>query len=49
MILHRPRTVKNDNKFSVLDDGRVVEQGWPTELLATKAVFQRSWEDQKFC
>lgn len=47
MIAQHLSTVRKADKFRVLDEGRVVEEGSPTEL-AQKALFQRYWEDQQF-
>ncbi|MDO4796521.1 MAG: ABC transporter ATP-binding protein [Coriobacteriales bacterium] len=41
VIAHRMRTVMGANKVVVLQDGRVVEQGAPAELLAADGTFAR--------
>ncbi|MDO4806971.1 MAG: ABC transporter ATP-binding protein [Coriobacteriales bacterium] len=41
VIAHRMRTVMGANKIVVLDDGRVVEQGTPQELLERDGTFAR--------
>lgn len=41
VIAHRMRTVMNADKIVVLDEGRVVEQGSPAELLKQDALFSR--------
>ena len=41
VIAHRMRTVMNADKIVVLDDGRVVEQGSPAELLEQNGLFSR--------
>ena len=41
VIAHRMRTVENADKVVVLRDGRVAEQGAPTELLAKGGEFAR--------
>ena len=41
VIAHRMRTVLSANKIVVLDEGRVVEQGSPDELLAADGLFAR--------
>lgn len=48
VIAHRMRTVEAADKIVVLDEGRVVEEGRPTELLAMKdGIFKRMSELQK--
>lgn len=41
IIAHRMRTVMNADKIVVLDEGRVVEQGTPQELLDAGGLFSR--------
>ncbi len=41
VIAHRMRTVMNADKIVVLDEGRVVEQGSPAELLEQNGLFSR--------
>lgn len=41
VIAHRMRTVMNANKIVVLDEGHVVEQGAPAELLEQNGLFSR--------
>lgn len=41
VIAHRMRTVMNADKIVVLDEGRVVEQGTPQELLDAGGLFSR--------
>ena len=41
VIAHRMRTVMNADKIVVLDEGRVVEQGFPAELLEQNGLFSR--------
>ena len=42
VIAHRMRTVENADKVVVLDDGRVVEQGNPQDLLKSEtSLFKR--------
>lgn len=41
VIAHRMRTVMNADKIVVLDEGRVVEQGSPAELLEQSGLFSR--------
>lgn len=41
VIAHRMRTVMNADKIVVLDEGRVVEQGAPAELLEQNGLFSR--------
>lgn len=46
VIAHRMRTVMNADKIVVLDEGRVVEQGSPAELLEQNGLFSRMVELQ---
>ena len=41
IIAHRMRTIANADKIVVLDDGRIVEQGSPDELLEKEGLFKR--------
>lgn len=41
VIAHRMRTVMNADKIVVLDEGRIVEEGRPSELLAENGLFAR--------
>lgn len=41
VIAHRMRTVMNADKIVVLDEGRIVEQGSPAELLEQNGLFSR--------
>ncbi|WP_297317020.1 ATP-binding cassette domain-containing protein, partial [uncultured Bifidobacterium sp.] len=41
VIAHRMRTVENADKIVVLDNGHVVEQGAPEELMAVDGEFAR--------
>ena len=41
VIAHRMRTVMNADKIVVLDEGRVVEQGSPADLLEQNGLFSR--------
>ena len=41
VIAHRMRTVMGADKVVVLDQGRIVESGTPTELLAEGGLFAR--------
>ncbi|MCQ2970953.1 MAG: ABC transporter ATP-binding protein/permease [archaeon] len=47
IIAHRMRTIANADKIVVLDDGRIVEQGSPDELLAQNGLFKHMVELQK--
>lgn len=47
MIAHRMRTVANADHLVVLEDGRVVEDGTPEELLKKSGVYRRMVELQK--
>lgn len=47
IIAHRMRTIANADKIVVLDDGRIVEQGSPDELIANDGLFKRMVELQK--
>ena len=46
IIVHRMRTIAKADKIVVLDDGRIVEQGSPEELLALNGLFKRMVELQ---
>ena len=48
IIVHRMRTIAKADKIVVLDDGRIVEQGSPEELLALNGLFKRMVELQNF-
>ncbi|SDA37227.1 ABC transporter ATP-binding protein [Methanobrevibacter millerae] len=41
IIAHRMRTIANADKIVVLDDGRIVEQGSPDELIAQDGLFKK--------
>ena len=47
VIAHRMRTVEAADKIVVLDDGRVAEQGSPSELMAKRGLFRRMVELQR--
>ena len=47
MIAHRMRTIANASKLIVLEDGHVVEQGTPEQLLRKEGVYQRMVDLQK--
>ena len=47
IIAHRMRTIANADKIVVLDEGRIVEQGSPDELIACDGLFKRMVELQK--
>ena len=47
MIAHRMRTIANASKLIVLEDGHVVEQGTPEQLLGKEGVYQRMVDLQK--
>lgn len=47
MIAHRVRTIANASKLIVLEDGHVVEQGTPEQLLRKEGVYQRMVDLQK--
>lgn len=46
MIAHRLSTIRDPDLILVLDRGRIVESGTPTELLALNGLFRRLWEAQ---
>lgn len=47
MIAHRMRTIANASKLIVLEDGHVVEQGTPEQLLRKEGGYQRMVDLQK--
>jgi ATP-binding cassette subfamily B protein len=47
IIAHRMRTIANADKIVVLDEGRIVEQGSPDELIAMDGLFKRMVDLQK--
>ena len=47
MIAHRMRTIAHASKLIVLEDGHVVEQGTPEQLLRKEGVYQRMVDLQK--
>jgi len=47
MIAHRMRTIANASKLIILEDGHVVEQGTPEQLLRKEGVYQRMVDLQK--
>jgi len=47
VIAHRMRTVENADKIIVLSEGRVAEEGTPTELMEQKGAFHRMVELQR--
>src|SRR5690606_37915609 len=46
IISHRLASLRGVHRVVVLDEGRVVEQGTPAELLAAGGAFARLWELQ---
>ena len=47
IIAHRMRTIANADKIVVLDNGKIIEQGSPDELIARDGLFKRMVELQK--
>lgn len=47
MIAHRMRTIANASKLIILEDGHVVEQGTPEQLLRKEGGYQRMVDLQK--
>ncbi len=46
-IAHRLSTLKNMDRIIVIDNGRIVEEGTPAELLDKKGKFAKLWNLQK--
>jgi ATP-binding cassette subfamily B protein len=46
MIAHRLTAVQRADRVVVLADGRVVQDGAPSELMAVDGQFRRLFEDQ---
>ncbi|WP_027090173.1 ABC transporter ATP-binding protein [Thomasclavelia saccharogumia] len=49
MIAHRMRTVANASQLVVLEDGQVVEQGTPEQLIKQNGVYKRMVDLQNMC
>ncbi len=47
IIAHRMRTIANADKIVVLDNGKIIEQGSPEDLIACDGLFKRMVELQK--
>jgi subfamily B ATP-binding cassette protein MsbA len=48
VIAHRLSTIKNADKIVVIEEGKFIEEGSMTDLLARKGKFYQYWEAQKF-
>jgi ABC-type transport system involved in cytochrome bd biosynthesis fused ATPase/permease subunit len=46
MIAHRLSTIRRPDRILVLDEGRIVETGSPSELLARDGLYRKLWEAQ---
>jgi len=46
IIAQRLSTIKNADRIMVLDDGKIIEFGTHTELLARDGVYRRIYETQ---
>ena len=46
-VAHRLSTLKNMNRIIVLDKGKIIEEGTPSELLKKKGEFMKLWNLQK--
>jgi ATP-binding cassette subfamily B multidrug efflux pump len=46
LIAHRISTIKNADKILVLDDGKIIEQGTHTELLANNGAYAEMYDNQ---
>jgi len=47
VIAHRLTTIKNVDKIVVIEDGKVVEEGSPTELLNKESIYKRLVESRE--
>jgi len=45
-IAHRLSTIAKMNRIVVLDQGRIVEEGSPSDLIAQGGLFARLWKRQ---
>ncbi len=48
IVAHRLSTIKNADKIIVIEDGKIVEDGTLSELLAKKGNFYSYWHAQRF-
>ena len=46
-IAHRVSTLRNMDRIIVIDKGKIIEEGTPSQLIDKKGIFQKLWNLQK--
>jgi len=46
-IAHRVSTLKSMDRIIVIDKGKIIEEGTPSQLIDKKGEFQKLWNLQK--